>query len=245
MESIFQKRMKSKFILIGLVLSALFIPGCIKVETAQPQISDFVGEKVAYSIEYRATGKDKLPSPQLISECSSVEINSQTFTNEDIGTITANLWIVSYEEQTNCLKFRSGNYEKTLTTSIKPIKQAEIEKVTIPQMIGFNQPAMFTLNIDLTQSNKPDQFVVRLSSTTPNLKFFLEGGDTIMDINEGQIKFETTQYQDSAKITGYILLQSEGYSEVSLSPIYFKLFLDNAERPCLVDEKSAIDIKAR
>lgn len=235
-----------KYITIGVVFVSLLVllAGCSPSYTViarQTSLSDFVGETVALQVDYSAT-RGTITSPQLIPNCENVIIQSQSYTSENQGTITADLLIKDYRSGTNCFTFKSNEYQEPLFVSVNPQQQATIKNVDYPKKISYNSPAKFTVNTEITQ--QVNKLKVELTSSTPNLKFLLQETSIQADINSGVIEFNVGDFQDSAKPSGYILLQSTGFPSVNLQPISFDLYLEKDGEWLLLDQTKIDGITA-
>jgi|SRR3989338_45020 len=237
---------KNLFFLAVLILT-IGLTGCTTYTIAPKQttISNFVGETVPFQVDYSVTN-GKITSPQLVSNCASVAIQSQTSDNaENTGSITATLLIKSYKQESNCLTFKSNEKDQILAVSIMPQKQASFLNIDYPKIISFNEASKVTSNLLITARDTPQNLQLALSSQTPNLKYMVKESDVPDNINSAIIKFSTGDYQDSAKPIAYIYLPDPGFSSVELQPIFFKLYIEQNGQLYLVDETSISGISAK
>ncbi len=244
--------MKKNYNFILLITLLIVLIGCkpnsTPVYTINPTpeiISNFVGETIPFQVDY-SVKNGKITSPQLISNCASIEIQSQSSDSneEDHGKIIATLRIKSYYQQSNCIIFKSNEHKQNLKVLIMPQKQASIEGIDFLKEINYDQPSKFTANLVITERDIPQKLRLVLSSRTPNLKFMKKPTDSLININSGIIELTTGEYQDSATPYGYIYLPNTGFPSVDLQPISLNLEIEKNGRWYLLDQTYLNGIKA-
>lgn len=244
--------MKKNYNFILLITLLIVLIGCetnsTPVYTINPTpeiISNFVGETIPFQVDY-SVKNGKITSPQLISNCVSIEIQSQSSDSDEEGhgKIIAALLIKSYYQQSNCIIFKSNEHEQGLLVSIIPTRQAYIGSIDFLKEISYDQLSKFTANLVITERDIPQKVRLVLSSSTPNLKFTEKSVDPPVNINSGIIEFTTGEYQNSATPYGYIYLPNTGFPSVDLQPISLNLYIEKNGMWYLLDQTYLNGIKA-
>jgi len=224
---------------MGIVTLALLVTACgPKITSSSKTIQGYIGETVSYEVGY--SGGD-FTSPQLISECSSLEIVSQDATEDTLTTI---FLISDYNVESDCLVFRSNEVTENLTVSVNPQKQAEIVGTEHRDRVTYGQIAKFTVNVKLLQQQGPYHLKLTFSNPNTKLKFQERETSTPASINSGVIDFNTGDFGMDVPVPGYLLMEETEYPDVPLDPVEITLHIEKDGKWYRLDKESMIGIRA-